>query len=229
MTRLDWAERKLGYRFRDAALLQQALTHRSASKENNERLEFLGDAFLNFSIARRLYELRPADAEGDLSRFRAFLVRGTMLAEIARELGLEQQLIVGPGELRAGGAQRESVLANGLEALIGAIVLDGGEAAAERCVDRLFASRLAALPAADSLKDPKTRLQEWLQARGRALPEYTVESAVGEAHEQTFTVVCSEPSGAHSSRGRGSSRRRAEQDAAETLLAQLIAAGEAGP
>ncbi len=224
MTRLDWAEIQLGYRFQNSALLQQALTHRSASKDNNERLEFLGDAFLNFAIARRLYDLRPLDAEGDLSRLRAYLVRGTMLAELARGLGLDQQLIVGPGELRAGGARRETVLANGLEALIGGILLDGGTAAADGCIDRLFATRLAALPVADTLKDPKTRLQEWLQGRGCGLPEYTVESAVGEAHKQTFTVVCSEPNGGRSSRGRGTSRRKAEQDAAQQLLDSLIGA-----
>jgi ribonuclease-3 len=226
MTRLDWAETQLGYRFHDSALLQQALTHRSASKDNNERLEFLGDAYLNFVIARRLYDLQPLDAEGDLSRLRAYLVRGTMLAELARGLSLDQQLIVGPGELRAGGARRETVLANGLEALIGAIVLDGGTAAADACIDRLFATRLAALPVADTLKDPKTRLQEWLQGRGRGLPEYALESAVGEAHKQTFTVVCSEPNGGRSSRGRGTSRRKAEQDAAQQLLDSLIGADD---
>ncbi|NNC63289.1 MAG: ribonuclease III [Gammaproteobacteria bacterium] len=222
MTRLDWAERHLKYRFKDADLLQQALTHRSASKRNNERLEFLGDAFLNFAIAQRLYELRSEASEGDLSRLRAFLVRGTTLAEIARPLGLEQQLVLGPGELRSGGGRRESVLANGLEALIGAILLDGGTEAARDCIDVLFAERLETLPVAETLKDAKTRLQEWLQARGHELPDYTVESAVGEPHEKTFTVVCSAPADGRSSRGSGSSRRKAEQDAAEKLLANLI-------
>jgi len=222
MTRLDWAERHLDYRFEDAALLQQALTHRSASKRNNERLEYLGDAFLNFAIAQRLYTLRGEASEGDLSRLRAYLVRGSTLADIGRALALEQQLILGPGELRSGGGRRESVLANGLEALIGAILLDGGSAAADVCLDKLFGDRLEALPDAESLKDPKTRLQEWLQARGHELPEYTVESALGEPHEKTFTVVCSVPEDGRSSRGSGSSRRKAEQDAAEKLLADLI-------
>ena len=222
MTRLAWAEQRLGHHFGNAALLEQALTHRSASKSNNERLEFLGDSLLNFVIARRLYEQRPDDAEGDLSRLRAYLVRGTSLAVVALELGLEQQLIVGPGELRAGGARRETVLANGLEALIGAVLLDGGYVAAEACVDRLFRARLAGLPDAASLKDAKTRLQEWLQARGRVLPEYTVESTAGEPHEKTFTVVCSVSPDGPISRGCGSSRRKAEQDAAEKLLTALI-------
>lgn len=222
MTRLDWAERHLNYRFKNADLLQQALTHRSASKRNNERLEFLGDAFLNFAIAQRVYGLRSDASEGDLSRLRAFLVRGSTLADVARPLGLEQQLLLGPGELRSGGGRRESVLANGLEALIGAILLDGGAEAAQDCIDALFAERLETLPAAQSLKDAKTRLQEWLQARGRDLPDYTVESAVGEPHEKTFTVLCSAPGDGRSSRGSGSSRRKAEQDAAEKLLASLI-------
>lgn len=225
MTRLDWAEQQLGYRFRSTALLEQALTHRSASKDNNERLEFLGDSYLNFAIARRLYELRPNDAEGDLSRLRAFLVRGTSLAVIGRELGLERQLIVGPGELRAGGARRETVLANALEALIGAVLLDGGEAAAAACIEQLFAVRVDELPDAASLKDAKTRLQEWLQARGRALPQYTVESALGEPHKRTFTVVCNLPPDGPSERGSGASRRKAEQSAAERLLTKLDVEG----
>jgi len=221
MTRLDWAERHLNYRFEDAALLQQALTHRSASKRNNERLEYLGDAFLTFAIAQRLYTRRSEASEGDLSRLRAFLVRGTTLADIGRALGLEQQLVLGPGELRSGGGRRESVLANGLEALIGAILLDGGSEAAQMCIDELFEDRLEKLPNAESLKDAKTRLQEWLQARGHELPEYAVESAIGEPHEQTFTVVCSIPKDERSSRGSGTSRRKAEQEAAKTLLAIL--------
>ena len=222
MTRLDWAERHLAYRFEDAGLLEQALTHRSASKSNNERLEFLGDAFLNLAIARRLYASHREASEGDLSRLRAYLVKGPTLAQIGRELELETQLVVGSGERRSGGARRDSALANGLEALIGAILLDGGAQAADACVDRLFAARLEALPDADSLKDPKTRLQEWLQARGRALPDYTVESAIGEPHEQVFTVLCSTPDDGHGSRGSGSSRRKAEQDAAAKLLAIFI-------
>lgn len=224
MTRLAWAEQYLGYRFNDATLLELALTHRSASKSNNERLEFLGDSLINFAIARRLYEQRPSDSEGDLSRLRAFLVRGTSLAVIARELRLETQVIVGPGELRAGGARRETVLANALEALVGAVLVDGGHAAAKACIDHLFSARLAALPPAASLKDAKTRLQEWLQARGHVLPQYTVESTIGEPHKRTFTVICAVPPDGPTSRGRGSSRRKAEQSAAEKLLTALTGA-----
>jgi len=220
--RLRWAEQHLDYRFDDPTLLEQALTHRSASKHNNERLEFLGDALLNFVIANRLFELHPQNSEGELSRLRAFLVRGSTLADIGRALGIEAQLILGPGELRSGGGRRDAALANGLEALLGAILLDGGFAAAEACVGKLFADRLATLPDADSLKDAKTRLQEWLQGRGRLPPDYTVESALGEPHKQTFTVICSLGYGQRVSRGSGTSRRKAEQNAAQKLLAILI-------
>lgn len=220
--RLRWAEQHLNYRFADATLLEQALTHRSASKNNNERLEFLGDGLLNFVIAKRLFALRPQDSEGELSRLRAFLVRGSTLADIARTLGIETQLILGSGELRSGGGRRDSALANGLEALLGAILLDGGYTAAEECVGTLFADRLATLPDADTLKDSKTRLQEWLQGRGRPPPDYTVESAMGEPHKQTFTVVCSLGQDQPCSRGSGTSRRKAEQNAAQKLLAILV-------
>lgn len=225
MDRLGWAETYLGYRFCDLELLTRALTHRSVSKSNNERLEFLGDAFLSHSIARRLYEARPAASEGDLSRLRAYLVKGSTLAAIGREIGLDNQVIVGPGELRSGGAQRSSVLANAVEALLGAVVLDGGESAAEASVERLFASRFDSLPSASSLKDSKTRLQEWLQGRGLDLPSYVVESSVGAPHEQTFTVVCSVAQHGLSCRGLGTSRRKAEQAAAEAALAALTESG----
>ena len=226
MDRLEWAESCLGYRFRDPELLTRALTHRSVSKTNNERLEFLGDAFLSHSIARRLYEARPAATEGDLSRLRAYLVKGSTLAAIGREIGLESQVIVGPGELRSGGARRDSVLANTLEAVLGAVVLDAGESAAEASVERLFASRFDSLPSASSLKDSKTRLQEWLQGRGFDLPSYVVESSVGAPHEQTFTVVCTVAEQELKCRGLGTSRRKAEQAAAEAALAQLTENGD---
>jgi ribonuclease-3 len=226
MDRLEWAESYLGYRFHDPELLTRALTHRSVSKSNNERLEFLGDAFLSHSVARRLYESRPAASEGDLSRLRAYLVKGSTLAAIGREIGLEKVVIVGPGELRSGGARRSSVLANSLEALLGAVVLDGGESAAEASVERLFASRLESLPSASSLKDSKTRLQEWLQGRGFGLPSYVVESSVGAPHEQTFTVVCTVAEQGLACRGLGTSRRKAEQAAAEAALGELSENGE---
>jgi len=224
--RARWAETYLHHHFEDQGLLKLALTHRSASKHNNERLEFLGDAFLNFIVARRLYDLRPDATEGDLSRARAALVNQATLAEIGREIGIDRQLVLGKGELRSGGAQRAAVLADALEAVIGAVLLDGGEAAAERLVDRLFAERLERLPASAELKDPKTRLQEWLQGRGMPLPAYSVSVVEGRDHEQVFTVLCRVRESDIETIGRGRSRRLAEQNAAAAMLAEL-AGGEA--
>ena len=161
-----WAEVQLRYAFKDASLLDLALTHRSAAKANNERLEYLGDSFLNFTIARRLFELRPDDTEGDLSRARAALVKQPTLAAIGLALGVDAHLTLGSGELRSGGAQRAAILADAVEALLGAVLLDGGATAAEAVVDFLFAEQFKSLPDAATLKDPKTRLQEWLQGRG---------------------------------------------------------------
>lgn len=216
-----WAEVQLRYAFKDLSLLDLALTHRSASKANNERLEYLGDSFLNFTIARRLFELRPEDSEGDLSRARAALVKEATLAAIGHKLGVDGQLTLGPGELRSGGAQRATILADAVEALLGAVFLDGGIAAAEAVVDLMFAEHLASLPDAATLKDPKTRLQEWLQARGLPLPSYAVRSVEGRDHAQTFIVECEVAEKNANTRGRGQSRRRAEQDAAEAMLAVL--------
>lgn len=235
-SRSDWAESKLSYRFADPGLLEQALTHRSAGKPNNERLEFLGDAFLNFVIANRLYELRAEHTEGDLSRARASLVRQSTLAEIARTLGLDDQLVLGRGELRSGAAQRAAILADAFEALIGAVLLDGGHGAAEGLIDELFAARFEQLPPPADLKDSKTKLQEWLQGRGMRLPSYSIDSVHGREHEQVFTVVCevravkrgadaSTESGGETAylrtSGRGPSRRLAEQRAAAAMLEEL--------
>jgi ribonuclease-3 len=222
MTRLEWAKQYLNYSFSDETLLELALTHRSASKHNNERLEFLGDSYLNYAVARKLYEIRSTDSEGDLSRLRAYLVRGTTLAAIGRGLGLERQVVLGPGELRTGGSHRDSVLANAVEAVLGAVLLDGGYSAADSCVHRLLASRIADLPDASSLKDPKTRLQEWLQGRGHALPNYALESSSGEPHQRIFTVACTVSENDRRTLGKGRSRREAEQDAAERMLVILI-------
>jgi len=222
MSRADWAEKHLRYTFRDAALLERALTHRSASRDNNERLEYLGDSYLSFVTARRLFDSRPLADEGDLSRARAALVRQATLASIGQRLQLDAQIILGPGELRSGGAQRVAMLADAVEALIGAVLLDGGAAAAEALIDLLFAEEIANLPDADELKDPKTRLQEWLQGRGHKLPSYSVQSVSGRDHEQTFVVTCTvEEKDAHTT-GRGSSRRHAEQEAAAAMLSVLI-------
>ena len=220
-SRSDWAEKNLRYTFKDPALLDRALTHRSASRDNNERLEYLGDSFLSFATARRLYDLRPQDDEGDLSRARASLVNQATLATIGQRLQLDAQVILGPGELRSGGAQRVAVLADVVEALIGAVLLDGGATAAEALIDLLFAAEFANLPDAATLKDPKTRLQEWLQGNGFRLPIYGVQSVSGRDHEQTFIVTCTvEEKDAHTT-GRGSSRRHAEQEAASAMLSVL--------
>ena len=224
-----WAEARLGYGFRDPALLDAALTHRSASGRNYERLEFLGDAVLNFATAVLLYRVYPDADEGDLSRYRAALVSGTSLAEVATGLGLGEQLRLGGGELKSGGFRRSSILADALEAVFGAVYLDGGGDAAGAVIERLFADRLGALPEPGELKDPKTRLQELLQARGQPLPVYAVEAVSGEPHDQWFVASCEvAPLGARA-RGEGSSRRRAEQDAAQRVLEQLtheVTAGE---
>ena len=226
-SRAAWAEKKLRYTFNDPSLLERALTHRSASKDNNERLEYLGDSFLSFAVARRLYELRPEDAEGDLSRARAALVKESTLAAIGQHLGLDSQMVLGAGELRTGGAQRGAVLADAVEAIIGAVLLDGGTAAAEALIDLLFAEHLAELPDAEALKDAKTKLQEWLQGHGHRLPAYAVRSIQGRDHEQTFVVSCEVTEKNASTTGQGPSRRRAEQEAAAAMLSVLI--GERDP
>jgi ribonuclease III len=216
-----WVERSLGYVFMHPELCHSALTHRSAGAEHNERLEFLGDSILNCSVARLLYDAHPDADEGALSRLRATLVSGETLAQIAGELGLGDHLRLGPGELKSGGFRRASILADALEALLGAIFLDSGFDAAAAVVARVVASRLAQLPAADALKDPKTRLQEALQARGLALPVYTLTAVTGDPHLQSFTISCEVPIFGIAAVGEGGSRRRAEQLAAAKLL-QLL-------
>jgi ribonuclease-3 len=224
-----WLSERVGYVPRGIELFRAALTHRSAPGANNERLEFLGDAVLNLVIARRLFELFPAADEGDLSRLRARLVSGPPLAEVATELQLGDELVLGGGELKTGGFRRESILADALEAVIGAMFLDGDLAQAERVILQLFAGHIAALPAPAELKDPKTRLQEFLQGRGLALPEYHLTSVSGEPHEQTFAVravvrlSARQGSQELTADGEGTSRRRAEQVAAQLLLDRLQA------
>ena len=223
---LAWVRAQLGYEPRDEALFRAALTHRSASGPNNERLEFLGDAVLNLVVAHHLYAAFPAAAEGDLSRLRARIVSGEPLAEVAAALALGEALQLGSGELKTGGFRRQSILADALEAVFGAVYLDGGLAAAEGVIARLFQPRIAALPAPDELKDAKTRLQEYLQSRGFMLPRYTVERVEGEAHAQTFHVSCEVPALRLAAEGSGSSRRRAEQEAAERILAAIASTTE---
>ncbi len=213
--------RGIGYRFTDQALLERALTHRSAGPDNYERLEFLGDGLLNFLIAEAVYRNKPTASEGDLTRLRASLVRSRTLAELASEIGLGQCLRMGQGELGSGGFRRGSILADALEGLIGAIYLEAGIDEARAVVMRLFGQRLARLPDAESLKDAKTRLQEALQARGLALPKYELLESAGKDHEREFTVACRVPALALETQAEGSSRRKAEQSAAAQALAQL--------
>ena len=225
LTSADWPARwlreRLGYEPRDPALFRAALTHRSAAGPNNERLEFLGDAVLNLVVARHLYGCFPAATEGDLSRLRSRVVSREPLAEVAADLTLGDALQLGSGELKSGGFRRQSILADALEAVFGAIYLDGGLEAATAVIVRLFASRIAALPEAATLKDAKTRLQEYLQSRSLSLPQYAVTHVGGEDHAQTFEVSCEVPALGLAVRGRGSSRRRAEQQAAERMLLQI--------
>lgn len=218
-----WLHEALDYECRDPALLEAALTHRSAGGPHNERLEFLGDAVLNCVVARMIFREFASADEGDLSRFRASLVSGEALAVIAAEIHLGDQLRLGSGELKSGGFRRKSILADTLEALFGAIYLDGGFEAAARVIERLFVPRLDRLPSAAELKDPKTRLQELLQSKGLPLPAYAVETVSGEAHNQSFEVSCSVEVLALRAIGKGASRRRAEQAAAAQLL-QIMAA-----
>lgn len=212
----------LGYPFHQPALLRQALTHRSHSTPNNERLEFLGDSILNFVIALRLYERFPKLSEGELSRLRANLVNQTSLFEVANQLRLGDAIALGEGELKSGGFRRPSILADALEAIFGAVFLDGGFAAAESLITRLFTDKLEALDPKAVAKDAKTKLQEWLQGRKIALPSYQVTTIRGEAHDQTFCVECSVPSMNVKATGEGASRRAAEQAAAEGVFNQVI-------
>ncbi len=212
----------IDYRFEDPELLREALTHRSAGAGNNERLEFLGDSVLNMIIAWRLYELRPEAREGDLSRMRARLVRGPALAEVAASIDLGRQVRLGEGEMKSGGFRRASILADALEALLGAIFVDGGYEACRDIVVRLFDPLIEQLPEADDLKDPKTRLQEWLQARGRALPEYHLLREEGADHAKEFYVVCRLRDDDMALEASGRSRRKAEQAAAARVLSALL-------
>lgn len=213
---------RLGHRFRDAALLERALTHRSHGSHHNERLEFLGDAVLTAAVSGLLYAQRGESDEGSLTRARAHLVREAMLHRLALELGLPELLHLSEGEARSGGAQRASILADALEALIGAVYLDGGFEPAQAMVARLFSPLLAMLVTDDGAgRDPKTELQEWLQARRQPVPAYAIEATRGRPHEQTFVVTCRMPTLGLEVRGEGRSRRAAEQEAARSALATL--------
>jgi ribonuclease-3 len=214
-------EKTLGHAFLLPGLLQQALTHRSHSSPHNERLEFLGDSVLNCSIATQLYQRFATIKEGDLSRLRANLVRQETLAEIAAELALGDFLRLGEGELKSGGFRRPSILADALEAIIGAVYLDAGFAAAHQLIERLFKSRLEQIDPRHAGKDAKTALQELLQARRLPVPEYSLLTTRGEAHAHEFEVSCAVPAIKLLVKGHGASRRGAEQQAAQAALDQL--------
>ena len=221
MNHLDRLERKIGYRFNDIALLKQALTHRSAAAQHNERLEFLGDSILNFTIAEALYHQFPHCNEGELSRMRATLVREPTLAILARQFELGDYMSLGSGELKSGGFRRESILADCVEAIIGAMSLDQGLAVTTQVIRNWYQQLLAEIKPGDNQKDAKTRLQEYLQGKHLPLPTYEVVNIQGEAHCQIFTVECKVKSVDKIDRtfvAKGSSRRKAEQAASERIL-----------
>jgi ribonuclease-3 len=216
---------RLGYVFRRPELLAQALTHRSHGANHNERLEFVGDAVLDCAVAAALFERFPGIPEGELSRVRASLVNRDTLARLGRGLGLSAVIRLGEGELRSGGHERPSIIADALEAIFGAVFVDAGFDAARAVIERVYAPELIDLDPAALGKDPKTRLQEWLQARRIPVPEYSVTGVVGEAHAQTFTIECRIPSIAVVAVGSGTSRRAAEQAAAAEAYAAAVAGG----
>ncbi len=226
--RLDALQQRLGYRFAQQRLLQRALTHRSFGADHNERLEFLGDAVLSAAVSAMLFERFADSAEGDLTRVRAHLVREDSLHRVALALGLPEVLRLSEGEARGGGAMRPSILADALEAVIGAVFVDGGFEPAQALVRRLFGDVIATTEADSWSKDAKTELQEWLQARKLPVPSYTIVATRGQAHAQTFHVECAVAALGVVERGEGRSRRAAEQEAARRLLATLKASDRPG-
>ena len=217
-----WLKDSLDYQFNDARLLELSLTHRSAPGDNNERLEFLGDAVLDFVISEVVFRSHPLAPEGDLSRLRASLVSDASLAQLAADLGIGDHIILGSGERKTGGHRRESILADAIEAIFGAVYLDAGFAASKNVIETAFGERLQVFPDVESLRDPKTRLQEWLQARQMGLPDYELVKVSGEAHRQMFEIKCSVNGAEVATTGAGTTRRNAEQQSAESMLTQLL-------
>lgn len=217
--------RKLGLTFNDPRIFTMALTHRSFGSNNNERLEFLGDSILGFVIAQKLYDRFPDASEGALSRLRASLVNEASLAELARKHQVGDYLLLGQGELKSGGFRRDSILSDALEAIMGALLKDQGIVACQQWIETLFAEKLENLSLTSGQKDPKTKLQELMQAKKLDLPDYTLLTMTGPSHEQTFKVKCTIPLIAEASIGTGISRRKAEQAAAEKMLELLNKAG----
>ena len=226
--RFDALQHTIGYRFSDSLLLTRALTHRSFGADHNERLEFLGDAVLSLAISGLLFERFAGSDEGDLTRVRAHLVREDSLHRVAVQLGLPEVLKLGEGEARGGGAQRASILADALEALIGAAFLDGGFDAAQGVIRRLFGEIITTTDVASWTKDAKTELQEWLQARRLPVPVYRIHATRGQAHAQTFEVECAVPALRLTESGEGRSRRVAEQEAARRMLDALNVSDKPG-
>ena len=226
--RHDELQQRLGHRFRQSGLLDRALTHRSYGADHNERLEFLGDAVLSLAVSSLLFERFAGSDEGDLTRVRAHLVREESLHRVALQVGLPEVVRLSEGEARGGGAQRASILADALEALIGAVFLDGGFDAARTLVQRLFGEVIASTETGSWAKDAKTELQEWLQARRLPVPTYRISATRGQAHAQTFEVECVVPALALTETGEGRSRRQAEQEAARRMLDALNASDKPG-
>ena len=213
-----WLKNSLAYTFADEHLLRQALTHRSAQGPNNERLEFLGDAVLQVIVSDIVFQQQPDANEGQLSRLRSSFVRDVTLAEVALTLGVGEHLILGSGEKKSGGHRRESILADTLEAIFGAVYLDAGFDAAREVICTAYGERLENMPDGADLRDPKSRLQELLQGRGLALPVYAMDKVTGKAHKQSFEVSCTIPELEITKNGKGSTRRDAEQEAALAML-----------
>lgn len=220
---IDDLQGRIGHRFRQTALLARALTHRSFGADHNERLEFLGDAVLSLAVSSLLFERFAGSDEGDLTRVRAHLVREDSLHRMALQLGLPDVVRLSDGEARGGGAQRASILADALEAVIGAVFLDAGFDAARALVQRLFGEVIAGTEIGAWAKDAKTELQEWLQARRLPVPTYRIAATRGQAHAQTFEVECVVPALGLTQAGEGRSRRQAEQEAARRMLDVLKA------
>jgi len=221
LAKLNKLSKKIGYEYQDITVLQHALTHRSVGAKNNERLEFLGDSLVNFMIADVLFHQYINLPEGDMSRVRAHLVKGETLAVIGREYHLSDYLVLGPGELKSGGYRRDSIIADAVEAIIASVYEDGGLDVCRALVGRFYEKRLENLNPKNIGKDPKTRLQEWLQSRNQPLPEYSIISVNGAAHAQEFTVSCFVEKLNTKFEATASNRRKAEQKAAEDALAAL--------
>jgi ribonuclease III len=220
-----WLKQSLHFEFTDERLLGKALTHRSAAGDNYERLEFLGDSVLQLIVSEFVFDKRPDASEGRLSRLRSSLVKDATLSEIAVELGIGEHLILGSGEMKSGGQRRASILADTLEALFGAAYLDGGLDAARRLIHTAYGDRIKELPEGAELRDPKSQLQEYLQGRKLSLPDYAMEKVSGKAHRQTFEVSCSIAGMDLKTRGKGTTRRDAEQKAAQGMLDSIEAMG----